>query len=120
MTGYTIVIVGDADRWWTTMSAEERKHGYAEYGRFTQELVRRGHKITGGAELHASTEARHIAAGSQSVTDGPYAESAEQVGGFFTVETDNVDDVLDCCKIISALGDGVELRRCVEPVERES
>ena len=28
MTEYTIVIVGDADRWWTTMTPEERKHGY--------------------------------------------------------------------------------------------
>lgn len=120
MTEYMIVIVGEDDRWWTKMSAEERRHGYAEYGRFTQELVSRGHKITGGAELHTVREARRIAPGSQTVTDGPFAESAEQVGGFFTVETDNVDDVLDCCKIITALGDGIELRRCVDPAERES
>lgn len=120
MTEYMIVLVGDADRWWTTMSAEDRKRGYAEYGRFSQELVARGHKITGGAELHATTEARHISPGSQTVTDGPFAESAEQLGGFFTVETENVEDVLECCKIITALGDGVELRRCVDPAERES
>lgn len=120
MTEYMIVLVGDADRWWTTMTAEERKHGYAEYGRFAKELTGRGHKITGGAELHATTEAKSIAPGSQTVTDGPFAESTEQVGGFFTVETDDVDDVLDCCKIITALGDGVQLRRVVTPEERTS
>lgn len=117
---YMIVIVGDADRWWTTMSAEERKQGYAEYGRFQEELVSRGHQITGGAELHATTEAKHIASGSQTVTDGPFAESAEQVGGFFTVETNHIDDVLECCKIITALGEGVEVRRTVAPEERVS
>jgi len=120
MTEYMVVIVGDADRWWTTMSAEERKHGYAEYGRFSTELVNRGHKITGGAELHATSEAKRIAPGGSTVTDGPFAESTEQVGGFFLVETDDVDDVLDCCKILTAIGEGVEVRRTVQPEERAS
>lgn len=120
MTEYMIVIVGDADRWWTTMSAEERKQGYAEYGRFSEELVNRGHKITGGAELHARSEAKRIEPGTQTVTDGPFAESAEQVGGFFTVETDDLDDVMECCKIITAIGEGVEVRRVVDAAERAS
>jgi len=119
MTEYMIVIVGDADRWWTRMTPEERKHGYAEYDRFATELTTRGHKITGGAELHPTTEARHIAPGGQTVTDGPFAESAEQVGGFFLVDTNDPDDVLDCCKIITGIGEGVELRRVVKPEERE-
>ncbi|NNG38803.1 transcription initiation protein [Flexivirga sp. ID2601S] len=120
MTEYMIVILGDADRWWTTMTPEERKHGYAEYGRFAKELTARGHRITGGAELHASDETKRIAPGSDTVTEGPYAEAVEQVGGFYLVETDDVDDVLDCCKIITALGDGVELRRTVTQQERAS
>lgn len=60
MTTHMIVVVGDADRWWTTMSAEERKRGYAEYARFATELVDRGHRVTGGAELHATTEATRL------------------------------------------------------------
>ena len=54
MTEYVVLIVGNADRWWTTMSVEQRTAGYAEYERFGAELTQRGHKITGGAELHAS------------------------------------------------------------------
>ena len=54
MTEYVVLIVGDADRWWTTMDAEQRTAGYAEYTRFGEELAERGHKITGGAELHAT------------------------------------------------------------------
>lgn len=120
MTEYTIVIVGDADRWWTTMTPEERKHGYAEYARFGRELVENGHKITGGAELHSTSEAKRIAPGATEVTEGPFAEAAEQVGGFYVVETDDLDDLLQRCTIITAVGDGIEVPRTVQPDERAS
>ena len=118
MTEYVVLIVGDAERWWTSMSPQQRKDGYAEYDRFGAELAKRGHKITGGAELHQSSTARSIPAGGGPVTDGPFAESAEQVGGFYQVETDDLDDLLECCQIIAALGDGIEMRPVVVPEDR--
>jgi len=120
MTEYVILIVGDADRWWTTMNDEQRAAGYAEYGRFSAELERRGHRVTGGAELHGMGDAKSIAAGATAVTDGPFAETTEQVGGFFQVESDDLDDLLDCCRIITAVGDGIQVRRVVQPEERPS
>jgi hypothetical protein len=120
MTEYMVIIVGDADRWWTSMSLKERKDGYAEYARFGEELARRGHKVTGGAELHQTSEAKSIRPGGSVVTDGPFAETAEQVGGFYLVESDGLEDLLDCCKIIAAVGDGIEVRRTVDPAERPS
>ena len=98
MPEYVVLIVGDADRWWTTMDADQRAAGYAEYTRFGEELSRRGHTITGGAELHST--------------------STEQVGGFYQVRTDDLDDLVDCCRIIAALGDTVEVRRTVSPEDR--
>ena len=118
MTEYVVLIVGDADRWWTTMDAEKRAAGYAEYTRFGEELARRGHRVTGGAELHATSEAKRIPRGGGAVTDGPFAEVSEQVGGFYQVESENLDDLLDCCQIIAAVGDGIEVRRTVTPEER--
>ena len=120
MTEYVVLIVGDADRWWTTMSMDTRQDGYAEYERFGAELVKRGHKITGGAELHATTEGRRIPRGGGPVTEGPFAEVTEQVGGFYQVETDDLDDLLDCCQIIARVGDGIEVRRVVKPEDRGS
>ena len=120
MTEYMVVIVGDADRWWSTMSLQERTDGYAEYTRFGEELTRRGHRITGGAELHPTTEARTVQPGGQSVTEGPFAETAEHVGGFYLVETDDPDDLTECAKIIAALGDAVEIRRTVSAEDRAS
>ncbi len=120
MTEYVVLIIGDAERWWTTMSEQEREQGYAEYGRFTEELGARGHTITGGAELHGNLRARSIPAGGGTATDGPFAETAEQVGGFFQVETDDLDDLLDCCQIVARLGDGIEVRPTVSSDERGS
>ena len=48
----------------------------------------------------------------------PFTETTEQVGGFFVIETDDLDDLLDCCQIIAKLGDGIEVRRTVQPEER--
>lgn len=118
MTEYAVLIVGDANRWWTTMDASQRTAGYAEYTRFSEELTTRGHRITGGAELHATTEARRIPGGGGAATEGPFAETAEQVGGFYLVESDDLDDLVDCCQIIAALGDGIEVRRTVQPQDR--
>ena len=74
--------------------------------------------MTGGAELHATSEAKRIPRGGGAVTDGPFAEVSEQVGGFYQVESDDLDDLLDCCQIIAAVGDGIEVRRTVTPEER--
>ena len=120
MKEYVVLIVGDADRWWTSMTEEERAAGYAVYGRFDEELTRRGHVVTGGAELQGSATAKSIRAGGGPVTDGPFVESAEQVGGFYQVQTDDLDDLMECCKILAATGDAVEVRRTVMTEERAS
>lgn len=120
MTEYVVLIIGDAERWWTTMSPQEREDGYAEYGRFSAELEKRGHTITGGAELHGNARTRSVPAGGGTPTEGPFAETSEQVGGFFQVRTDDLDDLLDCCQIIARLGDGIEVRPVVSPDERGS
>lgn len=118
MTEYVILIVGDPDRWWTQMTKEERKHGYAEYGRFDEQLAERGHKVTGGAELHGSDRAKHLRPGATSPTDDPYAEGVEQVGGFCVVESADLADPLDCCSILTAIGEAVEVRPTVSADER--
>lgn len=117
MTEYVVLLMGDAERWWD-LSEEERAAGYAAHEKFSAQLVERGHRITGGAELHRASEARTLAPHATSATDGPWAETREQVGGFYLVETDDVDDLVDCCLVLAATGDAVEVRRCVSAEER--
>jgi hypothetical protein len=120
MSEYVVLILGDADRWWTTMTEQERKDGYAAYGRFAQQLAERGHLVVGGAELQPSTTARTVQPGGATVSDGPFAETTEQVGGYFHVDTEDPDDLLECCRIIAALGDAVQVVPTVSAADRPS
>lgn len=120
MSEYVILLIGDTDGWWTTTTAEQRAAAYREHERFSRELVERGHEITGGAELQASAAAKRIPAGGGPVTDGPFAELTEQVGGFYQVKSDDLEDLLECCQIIAALGDTVTVSPVVTGEERDS
>jgi hypothetical protein len=110
MTDYIVLLFGDTEAWWDT-SEEEKKATYDVHGRFTEELERRGHAITGGAELPRASEARSIAPYADTVTDGPWAETTEQLGGYYEVRTDDLDDLMDVCRILAATGDAVEVHR---------
>lgn len=109
MTEYVVLIIGDPDRWWTEMTEEERAAGYAAFERFDAELARRGHSVTGGAELKSAKLARTVLPGGTEIVEGPYAETTEQVGGFYTVETDDLDDLLEVCRLLAAIGDAVQV-----------
>lgn len=116
MAEYIVLLLGDAERekWWGTVSEQERKDMFAEHDRFGRELAARGHTIAGGAELHSSTEARTVLPGGEVVTEGPYAESTELVGGYYVVQSEDLDDLVECCKILAATGEAVEVRRTVD------
>lgn len=119
MTEYVVLLMGDAERWWD-MTDDERRAGYAKHDSFSQQVHERGHRIVGGAELQRASDARTIAPDSTTVTDGPWAETREQVGGFYIIESSDLDDLLDCCTVLAATGDAVEVRQCVSPEERPS
>jgi hypothetical protein len=111
MTTYAILLPGDEDHW-ATVSPEERAHVYAEHDRFSQTLAQRGHTVVGVAELAHSRGARTVrqgADGSLVVTDGPCAETVEQLTGFYLVESGDLDDLVDVCGILAATGDTVEV-----------
>ena len=114
MTDYVVLLPGNEDTWAAT--PEERKQAvYAKHGEFQKALADRGHTMTGGAELTHSKDARVVrrSADGIAVTHGPYAESVEQLTGFYIVASDDLDDLLDVVGIL-ADGDGpVEVRACV-------
>ncbi len=110
MTEYIVLLMGDTDAWWD-LSEEDKQATYAVHERFTAELERRGHTITGGAELPRASEAKSLAPHSDTVHDGPWAETTEQLGGYYEVATEDLDDLMDVCTILSATGDAVEVRR---------
>ncbi len=111
-TTYAILLPGD-EAAWDSASQAEREAVYARHTRFAEQLAARGHVVKGGAELTHSREARVVrrVGGKLRVSDGPYAESVEQLTGFYLVETDDLDDLIDCIGILEEIGDGaVEVR----------
>lgn len=77
---------------------------------FSQEL---GSKRIGGSGLagtHAATTIR-TSGGKKSVHDGPYAETKEQLGGFYLIEAADLDEATEIAKRVPVLRDGaIEIR----------
>ena len=112
MTQYVVLLIGDEAAWEQAPQAE-RERVYALHHEFSQALEQRGHKITGGAELTPSREAKVLrtdAAANHTVTDGPYAESVEQLTGFYLVESDDLDDLVEVCKILGRGEGAIQIR----------
>lgn len=111
MGEYAILLPGDEDAW-EQSSPQRREAVYAVHREFTRLLEERGHVLTGGAELAHSRRSRVVRGGPDGpvVTEGPYAESAEQLTGFYLVRTDDLDGLLALAAML-ADGDGpVEVR----------
>jgi len=114
MTQYLILLPGD-EAAWQRATDEERAATYARHHRFMELLLERGHRVTGGAELTHSSQARVVRGDLDAVTvsEGPYAETVEQLSGFYGVESDDLDDLLNICGLL-AEGGAVDVRAAVE------
>ena len=69
---------------------------YAAHERFAQDCAAQGHEILGGEELQEGSTSRLLRVGDTGpvVTDGPFAETTEQLGGFYLVRTADPDGLL--------------------------
>jgi hypothetical protein len=108
-----IVLIPDNEETWENSSEEAKKQMYELHARFSELLEERGHKMTGGAELAHSRTAktlRRASDGTTTVTDGPYAEAAEQLSGFYLVETDDPEGLLEVCQVLMQGEDVIEVR----------
>ncbi len=119
MPRYLALIYAD-ERAWEAFSDEERGAAYAQYGAFAAEAREAGVMI-GGDELGPTSAATTVRVrdGQTVVTDGPYADVKEALGGYFLLECPNVDAAVDWASRIPGASHGaVEVRAVhVDPVE---
>ena len=115
MTEYVVLLPGDESTW-ESASEEHRAAMYAKHGEFARLLAERGHKVTSGAELTHSRGAKVVRQNGSgiAVTDGPYAETVEQLTGFYVVESDDLDDLLEVCGVLAGAEGAVEVRASVD------
>ncbi|WP_067434080.1 YciI family protein [Nocardioides jensenii] len=118
MTTYVVLLSGD-EAAWAAASEEERQQVYGLHQDFGRRLTRGGHTIVAGAELTHSREAKVVRrVGEQvDITDGPAAESVEQLAGFYLVESDDLDDLLQPVAVLAAPGDGHLVDIAPAPIE---
>ena len=93
-------------------SPEEGAAILAEYGAWAEEMDRRG-VIRGGDRLRPTTDATTVQVrdGKVLTADGPFAETKEQIGGYFVVECGNLDEAIEvAAKIPGARHGTIEVR----------
>ena len=116
MSTYVVLIPGDETAW-EAKTAAQQADVFARHAQFARQLAERGHTITLTYPLEHSRTARTLrrTPGGVVVTDGPYAEAAEQVSGLYVIESDDVDDLVECARTIAAVEAGVEVRLAGDP-----
>lgn len=108
---YLALIYAD-QRVWERMTDVERQAAYERYGEFA-EAARAEGVMVGGEELSSTTSATTVRVrdGEPLVSDGPYAEVKEALGGYFIINCQSLEDALDWAARIPAAEHGaVEIR----------
>ena len=80
----------------------------AAHSRFAQQVMEKGGKISSGKALQPTGTATTIR--SDVVTDGPFAETKEALGGYYLIEASDLDHALEIAKLCPAAYGGVEVR----------
>jgi hypothetical protein len=109
---YILLIYSDENAW----TERERKHCYAESLQLTQELQANGQYL-GASPLQSIATATSVRVrdGKKLVTDGPFAETHEQLGGYFLIDAQDLDDAIAIAVRIPGASKGtVEIRPIVE------
>jgi len=105
---YMLLIHHEADN----LTAAELPQIMQEYMTFTQDLVKSG-KFKAGDRLESSSDARTVRVrnGKTVTTDGPFAETKEQLGGYYIVEAKDLDEAIAiAARIPGARTGSVEVR----------
>jgi hypothetical protein len=109
---YMLLIYSDEKAW----TQNEMESCYAESTQLTQELHANGQYL-GASPLHSVAMATSVRVrdGKKLVTDGPFAETREQLGGYFLIEAQDLDEAIAIAERIPSARKGtVEIRPIIE------
>ncbi len=110
-----LLLINDDEQLWGAMPEEQRNALYGEYMAFTGELQSRG-ILVGADQLQPSSTATVVSIrdGETIVTDGPFAETKEVLGGYYLIDVETLDEALEwAAKIPSARFGHIEVRPVV-------
>ncbi len=108
---YILLIYGD-EQIYAAWSKEQLDACYADHGKYSEALTAAG-VLRGGYELRPTNEATSLrfTKGKPKTFDGPFAETKEQLGGYYIIEVDTLDQAIDWAEKMPAMQSGtVEIR----------
>ncbi|MGQ0538446.1 MAG: YciI family protein [Gemmatimonadaceae bacterium] len=107
---------------WAKLSESEQGEVFGAYTVFTDSIKQSGHYVAGEAlePTNTATTVR-VRSGKSQTTDGPFAETREQLGGFYVIEAKDLDEALAiAARIPSARNGSVEVRPVIHfPAEAQ-
>jgi hypothetical protein len=109
---YMLLIYGDEQ----ALDDAAREACYGESAKLARDIEAAG-KYLGASPLHSISTATsvRVRGGKRLVTDGPFAETREQLGGYYLIDADDLDDAIDIAERIPGARWGtVEIRPVVE------
>jgi hypothetical protein len=109
---YMLLIYGD-EQGWGQIPDERRGEIFGEFFAYSEALEKAGALVAGSALQPTQTATTvRVADGEPLVTDGPYAETKEQLGGYYLIDVETLDEALDwAARVPSArYGQSVEVR----------
>ena len=107
-----MLLIYDQEQDWQNLTDQQRGDAMTEYISLARDLRSAG-KLIDGNELKPTSTATsvRIREDQQVITDGPFAETREQLGGYFLIEADNLDEAIGYAARIPAAKYGtVEIR----------
>ncbi len=101
---YFVLLAGYGElRPWDELSAEEQEAQLAQLGAFDEACAARpGVELLGGEPLGDGSMATTLRTrgGEMAITDGPFAEAAEQIGGYYLVDAPDLDTLIELCRTL--------------------
>jgi hypothetical protein len=111
-----LLLIYDKESEFGKLSEADQNAMMREYQEFSKSIHQSGHYRAGG-QLHPVSKATTVRVrdGKKTITDGPFAETKEQLGGYYLVEAKDLDDAVAlAARIPSARFGSIEVRPLVE------
>ena len=90
-----MILIYDNEKAWADMSKTDGEKMHAEYMTYTQDMVKAGVMRSGDALKPTTTATTVRVRGGKTLnTDGPFAETKEQLGGYYLIDVGNLDEAL--------------------------
>jgi hypothetical protein len=111
-----LCLIYDDETQWSRMNKEQSAAMMGDYGKFTQDIQKSGHFIGGNAlQPTPSATTVRLRNGSISTTDGPFAETKEQLGGYYLIEARDLNDAIQVAgRVPGARNGSIEVRPIME------